>query len=461
VNINGTFSGILSGNGSGLTNITVTGSGLSWQTVSGATLQAAANTGYIITSNSGPVIITLPVTANVGDVVRVSGLGAGGWKIAQNSGQSVVAGNLAGSSSLAGIYWIPREEVRNWASVASSADGTKLAAITYGALYTSADSGVTWIPQNVSLPTTGLFPPQLVSSADGTKLFALVSSRNPLYVSMDSGMTWANRRVSTSDGIELGDGTSLACSSDGTKLVAVDYDGGGGGQGNIYTSTDSGITWVVATNLIPWDPVCWLSVASSADGTKLVASGTFGIYTSTDSGVTWIQQNTQIGPGAVASSTDGTKLVAATYGNLIYTSTDSGVTWTAQTNGIPNGGSQNWSAVASSADGTKLVASIGPEPSSGGSASGQVYVSTNSGALWTARGINVSGISVASSADGAKLAVAASSDHLYITGPAPVATTTMGTAGYLIGGQNTAVELLYIGNGQWLPISHDGSILAN
>jgi hypothetical protein len=69
--------------------------------------------------------------------------------------------------------------------------------------------------------------------------------------------------------------------------------------------------------------------------------------------------------GTVASSADGVKLVAAgyhigdpyDYGTGIYTSEDSGVTWT-QT-GTPV---SFWSQVASSADGTKLVAVGGIAP---------------------------------------------------------------------------------------------------
>ena len=63
-------------------------------------------------------------------------------------------------------------------------------------------------------------------------------------------------------------------------------------------------------------PVPWTSVASSADGTKLVAVGDGYIHTSADSGVTW----TKSGPWgywtSVASSADGTKLIAASDGDL-------------------------------------------------------------------------------------------------------------------------------------------------
>src|SRR5258707_1199112 len=66
----------------------------------------------------------------------------------------------------------------------------------------------------------------------------------------------------------------------------------------------------------------WTSVASSADGTKLVAAADgdanykpIPIYTSTDSGVTWVTTAPAQFWTSVASSTDGIKLVAVAYGN--------------------------------------------------------------------------------------------------------------------------------------------------
>ncbi|HEX4341774.1 MAG TPA: sialidase family protein, partial [Verrucomicrobiae bacterium] len=103
----------------------------------------------------------------------------------------------------------------------------------------------------------------------------------------------------------------------------------------------------------------WENVASSADGTKLVAvavNGGSGIYTSTNSGASWTKQ-----PNApttamlrVASSADGGRLVTTAWNaSQIYNSTDSGVTWT--TNLL----TKFWYAVASSADGCRLVANGG------------------------------------------------------------------------------------------------------
>jgi hypothetical protein len=102
----------------------------------------------------------------------------------------------------------------------------------------------------------------------------------------------------------------------------------------------------------------WTSIASSADGTNVVAvaSSYLGlpstICTSTNAGIDWKSNNA---PSALwtstASSADGAKLVAVASNGPIYTSTDFGATWIS--NIAP---ALNWTSVASSADGTKLVA---------------------------------------------------------------------------------------------------------
>jgi hypothetical protein len=149
--------------------------------------------------------------------------------------------------------------------------------------------------------------------------------------------------------------TSVASSADGTKLVAAATINPLGG-GLIYASTNSGLTWTLTgapTNNH------WTAVASSADGSKLVAASQFeisknygGVYTSTNFGMTWTSNNVPAAAWAsVASSADGTKLVAV--GGGIYTSTNSGTTWVS--NNVP---SYNWCSVASSADGGTLVAAI-------------------------------------------------------------------------------------------------------
>jgi photosystem II stability/assembly factor-like uncharacterized protein len=124
----------------------------------------------------------------------------------------------------------------------------------------------------------------------------------------------------------------VASSADGTKLVAVAFhQTSSPDAGMIYTSTNSGTTWI--TNDVPNEH--WFSVASSADGTKLVAaSGDGQIYTSTNAGIMWMSNNVPVESWtSVSSSADGTKFVALAVTNVVYTSTNSGSTWTS--NNVP------------------------------------------------------------------------------------------------------------------------------
>src|SRR5712691_621733 len=82
--------------------------------------------------------------------------------------------------------------------------------------------------------------------------------------------------------------------------------------------------------------------------------GSLLIFANPLSAQTWTLTSAPIASWkAVASSADGTKLVAAIQGGSICTSTNSGAAWTRTS--APNLG---WSSVASSADGTKLVAAV-------------------------------------------------------------------------------------------------------
>jgi len=97
----------------------------------------------------------------------------------------------------------------------------------------------------------------------------------------------------------------------------VSFAGEGDGDGLIYSSTNSGVSWF--TNNAPSEE--WSSVASSADGSKLVAVANNGpIYSSTNSGVSWQTNNVPSEDWiSVASSADGDKLVALVNGGGIYT----------------------------------------------------------------------------------------------------------------------------------------------
>jgi hypothetical protein len=253
----------------------------------------------------------------------------------------------------------------------------------------------------------------VAASADGRVLVAVAnpgSATGPIYISTNSGAVW-NQATNA----PLGNWQSVACSADGSKIIAAEGGGGGGFTGPIYTSTDTGTTWVSNNTPVLQS---WESVASSADGTNLVAADLSAntIFTSTNAGATWMRPThaPRLGWYSIASSADGSKLAAVANGSTnIYTSTNFGATWI--TNNVPRSpaGIQNdWTAIASSADGNKLIAAAGGN----NGAPGYIFLSTNSGASWTVTATNIlpshgdnKWISVASSADGSKLAAVSES----------------------------------------------------
>src|ERR1700677_4768432 len=183
---------------------------------------------------------------------------------------------------------------------------------------------------------------------------------------------------------------SVASSADGSKLWAVSAGTDSSDSGLIYASTNSGLTWTPTT--APSNNI-WRCVVSSADGTKLAAAGALSglntntIYTSADSGMTWLPYGpTNIGWNFIASSPDGTKLAGAglsagyspsvglsLYNSPLYVSTNSGMNWNAA-NAPSN--VTGWSCAASSAGGTKGVAAkLGDSNNN----PRLIYTSTNSG----------------------------------------------------------------------------------
>jgi len=109
--------------------------------------------------------------------------------------------------------------------------------------------------------------------------------------------------------------------------------------GLIYgSSSQPGALWTTS----------WTSIASSGDGTRLLAAGSSGVFQSLDSGATWSQLSALSGITYVASSFYGSNLIAA--GSLLYTSSNAGATW------MPHAPFANWTSVAISDDGTRIVA---------------------------------------------------------------------------------------------------------
>lgn len=69
--------------------------------VTGTTQVMVTNHAYMA-NNAALVTLTLPTTAAFGDTLIVTGLGAGGWKIAQNAGQSIQFGAVGTTIGVTG-----------------------------------------------------------------------------------------------------------------------------------------------------------------------------------------------------------------------------------------------------------------------------------------------------------------------------------------------------------------------
>jgi hypothetical protein len=435
LNLTGTFAG----NGSGLTN---TPGSVLWQAAAAASLQAQANTGYLLT-NSQLVTLTLPASPNIGSVVQVAGVGSGGWLLAQNAGQWISGSFIP----LWAAMGAPND--LDWSSIASSSNGTKLAAVASGnGIYTSINSGANWTHQ-ISAPNEPWV--SIASSSDGTKL-AAADDAGDIYTSINSGTNWALQFSAPGEAWQ-----SIASSSDGTKLAVVATSGG------IYTSINSGSNWTLQFSARGED---WQSLASSSDGTLLsVVVFNGGIYTSINSGTNWTQQLSAPSEGwdSISSSSDGTRLAAVDGGGGIFTSINSGTNWTLQFS-APD---EAWQSIASSSDGTKLA--VVDE-------AGDIYTSINSGTNWTdhTNGLisGFNGSNMASSSDGTHLAAVAGPNGIYTSInsgtnwtqqtrtflPATSSATTIGTTGFLQGAAGTSIQLIYAGGGEFVEVSQLGTI---
>lgn len=77
------------------------GGAMTWTEVTGTSQAAAVGNGYI-TNNVALVTVTLPATAAVGQRVAIVGKGAGLWKLAQNSGQTIHFGSIDSTTGTGG-----------------------------------------------------------------------------------------------------------------------------------------------------------------------------------------------------------------------------------------------------------------------------------------------------------------------------------------------------------------------
>ena len=195
--------------------------------------------------------------------------------------------------------------------------------------------------------------------------------------------------------------SDIASSADGTKLVAL------AGDDYVYTSTNSGESWTQRSPAGAGVIKRWRTVASSADGTKLViAADNDYVYTSTDSGATWTPRDpageTKVWY-SVASSDDGMTILLGVGADYVYISTDGGATWEQKS----PAGARTWSSTAVSSNGEIMFT---------GNDSGYIYKSIDTGETWTQ--VNPAGAprywnDIAISSDANQLVAVARNDYVY------------------------------------------------
>src|SRR5262249_6187163 len=145
---------------------------------------------------------------------------------------------------------------------------------------------------------TGIGWRSMATSADGYKLAAL-GNDNRIYLSSNAGLTWS------SNGTPSYQWKAIAMSASGSRLIA----GAGGSAstqpGPAFISTNSGSTWSAATSA----PRTWYSLAASGDGLKMAAADIGGqrVLTSTNGGLSWVTNSPPVSApwNAIASSADG------------------------------------------------------------------------------------------------------------------------------------------------------------
>ena len=241
---------------------------------------------------------------------RVVGGGTKYWQSIASSGEdeygrtklaAVVSGGNIWTSLNSGENWWERVVgggTKNWQSITSSADGKKLAAVVlYGNIWTSSNSGANygdsaedegWTERVVG---GGAKKWQgIASSADGTKLAAIVDGGN-IWISSNSGATWTE--------ITVGSGSNgwrgITSSAGGTKLAAVPL------IGSIVNSVATGQCTTCPTGYVRpagdlvdnGETECKLSLSEFSSGTPPndVSPELCQQYASQTDGLTWSTSN--------------------------------------------------------------------------------------------------------------------------------------------------------------------------
>jgi hypothetical protein len=291
--------------------------------------------------------------------------------------------------------------------ISVSADGSKLVIVSGSVLanpiinkiYTSSDSGATWVettPTSLS-QTAPYVPTWVVSSSSGQQVIVATYTSGSIYLSNDYGATWTQKdltalRSSCNNGgflnHNLGNAqsTGFAMSPDGAVIAMNVFN-----STCMFVSTDSGANFSKVTLPASQDKQGALHISQAENAIWFAKSNTAG---SISAGGLWKLNTTNwtwsgnysatVGlPRGLTGSVDGRILYTAggsgysstaanNFLGAVYRSTDAGVTFSPMANT-----SKNWFGIKASADGTKLIGWDALNTAS------NIWISEDSGANWT------------------------------------------------------------------------------
>ena len=320
-----------------------------------------------------------------------------------------------------------------------------------------ANAGYLLLNTNVSTVTLPLSSSMLVGD------LVRIAGTGPAgwFAKPNAGQTIRGNLASYGNSLEvatpnLGNYLDVAASADGHRVYLV-----GAGISGVFASSDFGRTFATVNGL----PGLGQSVACSADGhiVYAVPSGGGTIMVSVDSGGTW-----------ASTGFMGTSVSCTANGNFIFISnnqtcsgngvflgrlisgaisisTNAAASWTPIT-----GPAGTVTCLAVSGDCLRMVAGVN---------SGLLYCSANQGATWTAvNNTNLFWTGAYMSADGSRFAATASTvggvnggiyHYKVNVQPGVVCTSSVS------GSQDATVDLQYLGNNQFMPISGVGTVWGN
>ncbi len=208
---------------------------------------------------------------------------------------------------------------------------------SFAGFWRSTDAGRTWTRTFIGSVTDVSLNP-----SDTAEFFIGVAGQG-VYRSSDGGLTWQPSSAGLPS--PLGRVCVQQAPSNPNILYALVEQGGSGGTGAIYKSTDRGRTWQLSYQGQPsfFNGQGWYNayIVIHPTNPDLVLAGGIDIFRTTDGGRTWTNVtygysggNVHVDQHAAAFNPLNPNIVYAGNDGGMYRSTDAGATWVAINNGL-------------------------------------------------------------------------------------------------------------------------------